>query len=1365
MNNVHTVSAQSFLATLGEQPLRSPFSETVDMSIPTSPRRAARPATRFAIVLGAALFASVAHAQIGTCTAGNTCSIETRLPGVNGNLCTDGVDNDGNGSCDTGLCAGSLPADPHCNAEALCQDGFDNDNDGLIDEAFQLNAAGTNAGATDCACVRLAARLPGGNACTAEDMTVSYSAKPIVSDGCINSNDTVSAQLFANITVKPERYDLAMWLSLTSSDGLDGTLCTRQVLQPVSTTAPDPLDPAGNGPFNTIDGDTCGDLAANLSAIYAFPYEVTAPCTDLILSSSGQGGWVDLGQCGSWQQPGSNPTCNNISGAVPGTSSKCNCARGDTGVPGPNLRMACSQFAAGGVGLTLDPGETASYTLSYTNTVASCTPETPLVTDPFGRERCGTASFIRIVVEYGTADDRGDFYYDNGSGNVAVPACSAPAVVSTNDGVLCNDTALDRLIWAPRDTNLNNAYGVISAFSGTQSLPFRYTLTDTSSTTGITLTSRIYWDNSIDGGDGVISTTDAVDLTGALLQGPFADHSCNTTSQATPVTLGSFRATPSGRGVRFDWTTETEVGNVGFDLYARVGDERVKLNGEPIPTRSTDSLETQRYSLELDVPADATAFEIEDLDLRGQARRHGPFEAEKQYGAAVDAEPVAWAEVRREHGLGRRGDARGLGRKSTRLAAGATVAPSGPIELHVDRDGLYRVTYEALLAAGFDLARESSAQLGLTVSGAAVPIHVQAGTRFGPGSWLEFWGEAIDTLYSKTNVYRLASGVKRPARAAVSTAAPSGTAAATYPETRSFGRNRGYAFWSPGDDPFFDTEMLVFSSPGQWQFPFAIDGYVPAGGAAELRAEVFGGTTIAAVDPDHHVQFLVNGAYVGEATFDGTTGTVFRAAIPAGALVEGANTLTIVLPGVPGAPYDMISLDDFAVTYPRAFAAESGALDFTGSSGRYDVSGLPGAAVVAYRKSGTALTRLTGTTVVPEGGSFRASVAGLASAASYRVASENALLAPKTIQAARAPVDIRTGPASYLVISHAAFLPGLAPLVAARSAEGHTVKVVDVEDVYAQFRGGVFDAHAIRDYVAHAHSAMGTRFVLLVGGDTYDYHDYLGLAPVSFLPSLFRDAGPIVHHAPSDPSYADVDRDGLQDLAIGRLPVRTPAELDAVVAKILEYGQRTYVGAGLFAADYADAGANESFAAATDRLVGNLPPDWTVNRVYLDQTPLATARAELFAGIDAGATLTHYTGHSGLTSWGSSMRPASQHLFTIWDVASLTNAGRPTVVSQLGCWNTYYASPRTESVGSRLLLAENRGAAAVLGSTTLTDDANSNRFGALLATLLATPGRTLGEAVVEAKRAFVAGSLPDRDVRDVLLAWTILGDPALVVTP
>jgi hypothetical protein len=675
------------------------------------------------------------------------------------------------------------------------------------------------------------------------------------------------------------------------------------------------------------------------------------------------------------------------------------------------------------------------------------------------------------------------------------------------------------------------------------------------------------------------------------------------------------------------------------------------------------------------------------------------------------------------------------------------------------------VTHEDLVAAGFDLTGASASQLGLFTRDVPVPIFVGGETRFGPGSYIEFWGEALDTLYTKTNVYRLLTGQKKPARASVSTATASGAAAVAYPETKRFERNRTYSYSSPLADPFYDTRLLAFTTPVQATFQFSIEDYLSGEGPSHLDVDVYGGSIFPNFSPNHHVEFFVNGTRIGESFFDGTAGVRFQGEIPEGVLAEGSNTLALRLPADTGARFDVVFLDGYSVTYPRAFQSLEGKLSFFGANGRFEIAGLSPGSAVAYRQDGADLVKLTGLETIQDDTGFIAVVPGSGTPARYSIASDTDLLSPTSIQPSRPQIDIRSGSATYLIVTHDAFLSGLGPLVAARTAQGYSVKVVDVEDVYSQFSGGIFDANAIHEYIRHAHKSMGTRYVLLVGGDSYDYHDYLGLAPVSFIPSLYRATSEAVRFAPSDTAYADVDGDGIPDLAIGRFPVRSLQELANVVAKTLEYEAMDYSLRAIFAADYADDGANQSFRNASQALVDKLPSDWQALRVYLDDIPLSEARSNLFSGIANGTALTYYLGHSGLSSWGSPARPVSQHLFTTGDVASLANEGRPTAIAQFGCWNTYFSSPRTESMGSRLILADDRGAAAIMGAATLTLDANGNRYGSLLAPILTEAGRSVGDAVLLAKRKLIDSAPSGTDLRDIILGWTLLGDPALRVNP
>jgi hypothetical protein len=498
---------------------------------------------------------------------------------------------------------------------------------------------------------------------------------------------------------------------------------------------------------------------------------------------------------------------------------------------------------------------------------------------------------------------------------------------------------------------------------------------------------------------------------------------------------------------------------------------------------------------------------------------------------------------------------------------------------------------------------------------------------------------------------------------------------------------------------------------------------------------------------------------VADERFDGLVDVPLSIQVAAGFLRKGSNTLTLRMPGDTGVAFDMVVLDTYGIEYSRRFVAREGRLAFEGRAEVYEVGGLASDEIVVYRltelPSGLEVSYSPRVEVTAEGRGFRARFAGSRwnAPGRYLVTTASRLLTP-AIEPARPEADITSDWADFLMISHPSFIEDLAPLVEAREAQGWTVKVVDVEDVYSQFSGGVFDAYAIQAYIAHAVAEMGVRAVLLVGGDTFDYLDYLGLGSLSFIPSLYTDTGSDAFFTPSDPLMADVDGDRVPDVAIGRFPVRTSAELAAVVGKTLDYETGGHLYTSVFAAD-----GNEPFTPFTQTtaaLIDSLPAGWQADRALIDEVGVETARTSLIDALNRGVALTTFIGHSGPNRWTFDGLIASE------DLAALTNAGKPTVMSQWGCWNTYYVEPEVSTMAHVAMLGEGVGAAAVLGAASITTFATDAALATLLQEWLVIPGMPIGEAVLEAKRALAA---IHPEMSEVILGQTLLGDPTLVVAP
>jgi DNA gyrase inhibitor GyrI len=1215
--------------------------------------------------------------------------------------------------------------------------------------------------------------------CTSNDVTFTVVGLGTQSNGCINNSDTLTILMQATVrnTTAQARYDIGLYVATDGDPNNDGAVsgrCYRERLTPASPTsfiddgvAPTCLGtdgtlldllrtvtgpnaaPDDNGYYLTAETggsnsllDACGDLAdggvggCDLDAnglwddsVMKFTDPVTFLCDDVDSDgsaiSTSNDGFVNIPTCATWGNQANevdldgNDSCDSEAEVVNGTPAKCSCEDKNSNIPAP--RLACDSSTVFCTPSTIAFGQSATCTVRYNNTI-SCTNPTPT---PEERFRCGTASYVRFRTDFNENFGTVSNLSVSGSGTG-----SADVVTESGD---------QTILWTP--SSALGTSGIIAQSEFT-TLTFTYTPNDAVNRS-LSFPTTVYWSDAA-------SFSPEVGQTVA---------SCSA-ALSTPVTLAAVEAQAAGDRVEVEWTTATEVGHVAFNVYEETRDGWRRVNREPIPAKGVDSVTPQHYRFSYQGRGGARVA-IEDIDVHGVSRRHEPFGVGEKQGQSPQATKVDWVAVRAES---RAASARVMAHAAAtaggrEAAAGGANAPAAV--LLVDRDGLYRVTYEELLAAGFDFAGTPIEMLALESQGKAVPLRVVAGPgaakaakAFGPGGFFEFHGQAADTLYTGTNPYSLAADKPAALRVGEDARAASGAAAAFYIEESRLERDREYSFGTPTSDPWYDTRLLAFRTANRWNFDLAVDGYQAGLAPATLTVELWGSTDWPA-SPDHHVRLSLNGTVLADERFDGRVARTLTAALPQALLREGANTVTLELPGDTGVDFDLVNLEAISVRYPRAFAARFGSLAFTASGARFEVGGFSSPNVVAYRLDPAGPVRLSALAVRPGITGYVVSLAGLGTEARYVVTGESVLSAPR-YAASRPAANLLQGRAESLLITHSSFLGNLDRLVALHRAQGLTAKVIDVEDLYAQYSHGQVDPRAIRDYLRDATQRLGARYVLLVGSDTYDYRNYLGLGSVSFVPTLYVATDDLIRFAPSDPALADLDGDDLQDLAIGRLPVRTPAELDLVIAKLEDYAAKSYGRTAVFAADAFDARGGASFAQHSDEIGAALPAGWLQYRAYIDRSGVAGARQELISRLNEGVALTSFVGHSGPTAWTFS------NLFSANDASGLGNAGAPTVVTQWGCWNAYFVEPRFDTLGHAFLASGDRGAAAVLGSATLLDTASAERLTQELAPRLAMPGTRIGDAVLEAKRAL--GSVVPRPL-DALLGWTLLGDPTLVIEP
>ena len=162
---------------------------------------------------------------------------------------------------------------------------------------------------------------------------------------------------------------------------------------------------------------------------------------------------------------------------------------------------------------------------------------------------------------------------------------------------------------------------------------------------------------------------------------------------------------------------------------------------------------------------------------------------------------------------------------------------------------------------------------------------------------------------------------------------------------------------------------------------------------------------------------------------------------------------------------------------------------------------------------------------------------------------------------------------------------------------------------------------------------------------------------------------------------------------------------------------------------------------------------WDVDKAYVRTHGIGTARTTLLTALNEGQRLTSFIGHSGQRNW------TFDPLLLASQVTGLTNTN-PTVVTQWGCWNAYYVEPTYDTFGHTFLLSGLNGAALVTGSTTLTTASAEQSLGRIMMPQLVADGMRIGDAMRLAKNQLAQTS---PTASDVLLGWTILGDPTIVI--
>lgn len=315
-------------------------------------------------------------------------------------------------------------------------------------------------------------------------------------------------------------------------------------------------------------------------------------------------------------------------------------------------------------------------------------------------------------------------------------------------------------------------------------------------------------------------------------------------------------------------------------------------------------------------------------------------------------------------------------------------------------------------------------------------------------------------------------------------------------------------------------------------------------------------------------------------------------------------------------------------------------------------------------------------------------------------------------------------PVDYVIVSHEHFLPAAEELADFhRQTQGLRVLVTTPQKIYNEFSSGGQDIAAIRDFLRHLYIRAQRpedmpRYLLLFGDASYDYKDRIP-NNTNFVPT-FESAesfNVLMSYCNDDFfGFLDMDEDienlripNTLDIGIGRFPVNTLEEAQAMVRKVKHYKSPASLGpwrlsTTLIADDEDNAGPHLEDGEVMEATIRKNSLIYNTTKIYQDvietiSTPGGLRAPEANKAINdqvfKGTLLINYNGH-GNTQVLSHERILTQDDFLRWD-----NLDRLPFLVTATCDYGRFDHPETLSSGERLPLLPQGGVIATLTTTQL----------------------------------------------------------------
>jgi hypothetical protein len=344
------------------------------------------------------------------------------------------------------------------------------------------------------------------------------------------------------------------------------------------------------------------------------------------------------------------------------------------------------------------------------------------------------------------------------------------------------------------------------------------------------------------------------------------------------------------------------------------------------------------------------------------------------------------------------------------------------------------------------------------------------------------------------------------------------------------------------------------------------------------------------------------------------------------------------------------------------------------------------------------------------------------------------------------------------------------------------VELVIAEELYNEFSGGQPSAIAIRNFLKYisnkalAQKATGPKYVLLFGMGNFNNKK---INTSTQIPSYESVASTGILSSYTSDDFYGLLTDGYDinvpssinslSMAIGRIPVRTIAEADTVVNKLIQYQQNINAGAWKNQLTWiADDGDYNLHLQDAEEITNNLKskaPFWNQQKMYLDLYPAVSTTSgntypslvsDLKQMLHNGSLLLNYSGH------GNYIRLAEEAVISATEIAQWDNAGKPPLLVTASCDFAPYDQPQLSPIGFDALLQNSKGVIGLVSASRLVFAYSNKQINDAYIQQLLVPNNsgqfnTIGEALMFAKN----NNWAQNGDRVNAFKFMLIGDPAM----